>query len=247
MVDLALLNPETTDADLTRTYPDARDLARPDPYAPEDGTPPRRGSYLAFLTLTVAVLAGGVMFAVSDGRPDFDRIQAVIAGALAVVGVGLVFGAWFGRDRKLTTLGAIMSLALALTSVGGDPGVAGKLNRVMWRPAAVTQADQTHKVIIGESIVDLTSTPLAAGQRYQVNAEVMVGVLDVRVPSTARVELDGHALIGDITVDHQVTGGPGARVNQVLEPEGKTHHVPPTIVLRIRSKIGDMEVTRVPA
>ncbi len=242
MVDLARLGADA-DADIDIEIDTAR------PYAPEPAPyqrPPR--SYLGSLTVLAAAVTAAILFAATDGRAEFPRIQIVIAGALAAVAAGHLCGAWFGRDRKLTTLGAIMSLALAMTTVGGDPGVAGRINRAVWRPAAVTSpADQNHKVIIGQSVVDLTDTPLTAGGRFQVNAEVMVGVLDVLVPSTARVEVDGQALIGDITVDGQVTGGPGARVRQVLEPEGPTKGGSPTIVLRIRSKIGDMEVTRVPA
>ena len=118
-----------------------------------------------------------------------------------------------------------------------------------WRPVATTQAEQTHKVIIGQGVVDLTTVPLSPGQRLEVSAEVMLGVLAVKVPSSARVEVDGHAYLGDITVDHQVTSGPGARVRRVLEPvtTGRTPSVPATIALHIRSKVGDMEVTRVPA
>lgn len=121
---------------------------------------------------------------------------------------------------------------------------------MMWRPAVTTQAEQSHKVIIGQGVVDLTTVPLSPGQRLQVSAEVTLGVLAVKVPSTARVEVDGQAFLGDITVDRQVTSGPRARVRRVLEPESSsktTGLTPATIVLRIRSKVGDMEVTRVPA
>jgi predicted membrane protein len=118
---------------------------------------------------------------------------------------------------------------------------------MMWHPAAASQAEQSHKVLVGQGIVDLTTVPLYPGQRLQVSAAVTLGVLAVKVPATARLEVDGHAYIGDITVDRQVTSGPGARVRRVLEPEGQRPGATPTIVLHLRSKVGDMEVTRVPA
>ncbi len=236
MIDLALLVGRPVD-DLP---------APPSTYDPVPAMPRRRRSYLGTVTLLAAVATGAALSRVTGGRPELDRIQIVIAGALLVVATGLVLGAWFGRDRKLITIGAIMSLALALTSVSGDPGVAERIHRAIWRPAAAP-ADQTHKVFIGENLIDLTSMPLHSGQRIEVDAEVTVGVVDVRVPSTVRVEVDGQAFIGDITVDRQVTSGPRARVRRTLEPEGHAGKHPPTIVLRIRSKIGDMEVTRVPA
>ena len=219
------------------------------PYRPADSPylRRRRRSYLTVLTLLTAALVAAVLYDVVDDRPNLTWLQVVIAGALAVVAVGLFLGAWFGRDHKLVLVGAIMSFALASTSIAGNAAVARKTHHMMWRPAATTQAEQSHKVLVGQGVVDLTTVPLSPGQRLQVSAEVMLGVLAVRVPSTARLEVDGHAYIGDITVDRQVTSGPRARVNRVLEPERQTPGGAPTIVLHLRSKVGDMEVTRVPA
>jgi phage shock protein PspC (stress-responsive transcriptional regulator) len=224
-----------------------------DPYAPGGAPPPpaaprppRRPSCLAALTLLTAALVAAALYAAFGHRPNFSGLQIVIAGALVVVAVGLLLGAWFGRVRKLVLVGAIMSFALASTSIAGNSAVARRTHHTIWRPAATAQAEQTHKVFVGQGVVDLTDVPLAPGQRLQVNAEVMLGVLAVKVPSTARVEVDGHAYVGDITVDRQVTSGPGARVHRVLAPEPGTP-APATIALRIRSKVGDMEVMRVPA
>ena len=60
------------------------------------------------------------LYLTGDGRPHFGGPQIVIAGALTVVACGLFLGAWFGRDRKLVLVGAIMSLALAATSIAGN-------------------------------------------------------------------------------------------------------------------------------
>jgi phage shock protein PspC (stress-responsive transcriptional regulator) len=218
------------------------------PYVP--APPRRRSSYLPALTLLLAIIVGGVLYAAVGDRPHFAGIQIIIAGALVVVACGLVLSAWFGRDHKLVLVGAIMSFALASTSVAGNASVARKTHHMMWRPVASTQAEQPHKVIIGQGVVDLTDVPLSPGQRLQVSAEVTLGVLSVKVPATARVEVDGQAFLGDITVDRQMTSGPRARVRRVLQPEstGATAGLPPaTIVLYMRSKVGDMEVTRVPA
>lgn len=235
------------------TDPYAKGPYAPDnapPYAPPGPAPkPRRRSYLTTLTLLLAALVGAALYPAAGGRPHFGGPQIIIAGALAVVACGLFLGAWFGRDRKLVLVGAIMSFALAATSIAGNASVARRTHHMTWRPVVTSQAEQSHKVIVGQGLVDLTTVPLSPGQRLQVSAEVMLGVLAVRVPSSARVEVDGHAYLGDITVDRQVTSGPGARVRRVLEPEttSRMPGPPATIVLHIRSKVGDMEVTRVPA
>jgi phage shock protein PspC (stress-responsive transcriptional regulator) len=209
--------------------------------------PGRPRSYLSLIVLPVAVAVGGLLYAAYGDRPHFHGLQIAVAGALLVVALGLVIAAWYGRDRKLVLVGAIMSLALASTSIAGNASVARQTYHTTWRPAAAAQADrQAHRVIVGQGVVDLTTVRLSPGQRLEVSAEVMLGVLSVKVPSTVRVEVDGQAFLGDITVDRQVTSGPRARVRRVLQPD-RTSAAPATIALRIRSKVGDLEVTRVPA
>jgi phage shock protein PspC (stress-responsive transcriptional regulator) len=243
--------PPPTDAtEPSDTVPDPYAQNATDPYGTNPYAPrvrPHRRSYLATLTLLAAVLVGAVLYLTVDGRTTFNRYQVVIAGALAVIACGLFLGAWFGRDRKLVLVGALMSFALASTSIAGNAAVARKTHHQIWRPAATAQAVQSHKVLVGQGVVDLTTVPLSPGEPLRVNAQVTLGVLAVKVPATARVEIDGHAYLGDITVDRQVTSGPGARVRRVLEPEVQTTGPVSTIVLHIRSKVGDMEVTRVPA
>lgn len=226
------------------------------PYAPAPPAPLRpSSSYVTGLTLLIALVVGGILYAAVGDRPHFAGLQIVIAGALVVIACGLVIGAWFGRTSKLVLVGAIMSFALASSSIAGNASVARKTHHMMWRPAATTQAENSHKVIVGQGVVDLTDVPLSPGQRLRVSAEVTLGVLSVKVPANARVEVDGQAFLGDITIDRQVTSGPRARVRRVLQPEstgpentGGAHGLAPaTIVLRIRSKVGDMEVSRVPA
>ncbi len=243
MIDLARLGHRTAPYTLEPQDTIATATRPPFPAA----TPRRPRSYLSGLTLLAALLAAVVLNAFVGHWPMFARLQVVIGGALSVVAVGTLLAAWFGRDRKLVFVGALMSFALASTSIAGNAAVARSTHHQMWRPAAIAQADQHHRVLIGHGLVDLTSVPLSPGESLHVSAQVILGVLAVKVPSTARIEVDGHAYLGDITIDHRVTSGPGASVHSVLDPEGPPTQSPPTIVLHIRSKVGDMEVTRVPA
>jgi phage shock protein PspC (stress-responsive transcriptional regulator) len=247
MVDLARLGRRADTYADTPHAPSPPVPEHPPAPSPVPPLPPRRSSYLTTITLLAAVLVAAALYPIVGDRPNLAGLQIVIAGALTVVAVGLFLGAWFGRVRRLFFVGAIMSFALASCSIAGNSAVAHRTHHLMWRPAATGQAEQTHKVLVGQGVVDLTGVPLSPGQRLQVSAQVTLGVLAVKVPSTARVEVDGHAYLGDITIDRQVTSGPGARVHRVLDPEGQDPAKTATIVLHIRSKVGDMEVTRVPA
>ncbi|GAA4606704.1 hypothetical protein GCM10023195_24550 [Actinoallomurus liliacearum] len=248
MIDLArLARAEPLETQPLETEPFTTEPPPPSPPRPSPVVPRRRRSYLTVCTLVTAVLVAGVLYAAGDRRPDLGRLQIIIAGALVVVAAGLLIGSWFGRDRKLIIVGAIMSLALASSSIAGDPAVARRTHTMAWRPADVSSAEQSHKVVIGEGTVDLTTVPLAPGQLVSVTATVTLGVLTVRLPATARVELDAQSFLGDITVDRQITSGPRAKVNRVLDPEVRPAGAAPTIALRLRGRVGDMEVTRVPA
>ncbi|MCO5969402.1 PspC domain-containing protein [Actinoallomurus soli] len=243
MIDLARL----ARTEPLGTEPLETDPPPPSPPWPSSAVPRRRRSYLTACTLVTALLVAGVLYAAGDRRPDLGRLQIIIAGALVVVSAGLLIGSWFGRDRKLIFVGAIMSLALASSSIAGDPAVARRTHATTWRLADVSNAEQSHKVLVGEGTVDLTTVPLTPGQRVRVTATVTLGVLMVRLPATARVELDAQSFLGDITVDRQIIGGPRAKVKRVLDPEAPPVGAAPVIALRLRGKVGDMEVTRVPA
>ena len=61
----------------------------------------------------------------------------------------------------------------------------------------------------------------------------------------ARVERCLAMYLGDLRIEYRTTSGPNAKVIRVLEPEGATVKNPPEIDLRIRGKVGDVDVHRV--
>lgn len=242
MVDLARLStPEYTPP--PPPYVSAPTAYEPQPPAYEPRPPKRRrkSSPLVKVTLLVTLVTGGILLDSTDGRAPLDRWQTTLAGMLVVVGVGLLLGSWFGRDRKLMGVGVMLALALVGTSVTER----GRSGEVVWRPATTTQAErQSHKVFAGTGTVDLRSVALTPGSRLHVDADVLFGRLVVTVPASARIELHGKVLLGDITVDRRITSGPRARVDTVLAPETPVTANPATIELTLNTKIGDMEISR---
>lgn len=95
--------------------PAAPPLAAPRRQLPPPSTPPRQPhSPLGWLVVSVAVLSIGVL-----GLTDLAGApvpgSAYMALPLAVVGLGLVTGAWYGRARWLIALGAVLAVALGIT------------------------------------------------------------------------------------------------------------------------------------
>jgi len=196
----------------------------------------------ATITLLAAMAAGGAMIPVAKGYPAPDSWMIVMAPALAVVGLGLVVGGWF-RTRGLATAGTLLTLGLLTTTVVGDMPRNAEYGDIDWRPTDASQTHQTYKIGLGQGDLDLTALALAPGQRLTIHAQVGVGGIAVTVPPAARVMVDARIALGDLRVQHRTTSGPNVRVSQVLEPESLGGD-PPVIELRIRGKIGDVDVHR---
>ncbi|MFC4053916.1 PspC domain-containing protein [Actinomadura syzygii] len=204
----------------------------------ERGTPPATA-----IALLAAMAAGAAMIPVADRYPAPDSWLIVMAPALAVVGFGLVVGGWV-RTRGLATAGTVLTLALLSTSVAGEAPKNAEYGEVEWRPTDVAQTNQVYRVGVGQGELNLTELPMAAGERVSIDARVALGGLRVTVPPTARVLLDARISLGDLRIGQRTTSGPYAKAVQTLEPEVRGTGEPPVIVLRIRGKVGDVDVRR---
>ncbi|MGI5206680.1 PspC domain-containing protein [Spirillospora sp. CA-108201] len=238
MIDLAAYSAAWADA------PAAPAPSGAAPAAPAEHGCGRKTSPVAAITLLAAMAAGAALIPVARSYPAPDSWLIVMAPALAVVGLGLVVGGWF-QNRGLAAAGTVLTLAMLTTSVAGDVPRGAEYGEVDWRPTDTSQIGRVYKVGVGQGDLDLTALPVAAGQRVTINAEVGLGGLEVTVPPTARVMVDARIGLGDVRIDHRTTSGPAARVVRTLEPEGAHAADPPVIVLRIRGKLGDVDVHRV--
>lgn len=194
------------------------------------------------ITLLAAMAAGAALIPVANGYPAPDSWLIVMAPALAVVGLGLVVGGWF-RTRGLATAGTLLTLSMLTTTVAGDMPRNAEYGAVDWRPTDMSQTNQVYKVGVGQGDLDLTALPIAPGQRVTIDAEVLLGGLAVTLPPGARVTVDARITLGDLRVQNRTTSGPNAKLTQVLEPETPGGN-PPLIELRIRGKVGDVDVNR---
>ncbi|MFC9969299.1 PspC domain-containing protein [Spirillospora sp. NPDC127200] len=212
------------------------------PARPPKAGKAERKSPLTPIVVLFALGAGAAVMPMAEEYPVPHSTMIVLSAALAVVGAGMLLGARF-RVHGLAAVGAMLTLGLLTTAVATEVPQGARYGEVQWRPMQVTPARQDYRVVVGSGELDLTAIPVAAGQRLTVNAEVVLGQLVVTVPRGARVELDARTGLGDLTVDGRTVPGPNAKTAQVLEAEsGKG--TPPVIVLRVRSKLGDVEVRR---
>ncbi|GAA2450851.1 hypothetical protein GCM10010191_81090 [Actinomadura vinacea] len=241
MIDLAALSrPADTPAE-----------ASPKEKAPQcrAGGPPaqkvgKRRPALTSITLLAGLAVAAAVWPVAQTYPGPQWAMLVTASALAVVGCGLLMGGWF-RAHGLATMGTVLTCALLTTSVAAEAPRDARYGEVEWRPMDIAGTQQEYKIAAGSGRLDLTALPLKPGQRITVNAQITFGELDITLPRSARVEIDARVTLGDLALAGRTIGGPGARANEVLEPEPPEVRNPPVIALRIRGRLSDVQVTRV--
>ncbi|MEU5883712.1 PspC domain-containing protein [Spirillospora sp. NPDC047279] len=205
---------------------------------------PRESSPLTQITMLAALAAGAAIIPVASGYPAPQNAVIVGSVALAVIGAGLLMGGWF-RARGLATVGTVLTLSLLAGTAATEIPAGARYGEIEWRPTDGTRTEQDYKVGVGSAVLDLTALPIKPGERVTINAEVLLGGLKVKLPPGARVELDARIGLGDLSVDRRTISGPRAQTTEVLLPADAKTPDPPVIALRIRGKVGDIQVDHV--
>jgi phage shock protein PspC (stress-responsive transcriptional regulator) len=107
---------------------------QPQPQPPRPPRPRKEPSVLGAVTVSVALLAAGVMVLLD--RTGAWHLHAVpfLAVLTGIVGLGLVVGAFAGRALWLTALGVVLTLATAVATV--VPHVNGRTGDVTFAPTS---------------------------------------------------------------------------------------------------------------
>lgn len=223
-------------------YPGLGPRPAPVPVPPPPPAPPRPHSRLGLITLSLALVAMGVLAIIalaSGGLPA----QTYIAVALAVVGLGLVIGAWVGRARWLIALGVLLSLSLAI-SVG--VGRVGHVERgsgdITWRPTSVADIANSYDRGAGTITLDLTGVDFT-NQQKTVAMHVNAGNVRVILPSTVDADVQARVGTGDARVFGTHWSGIGDGQRQIVDngPDGPGGG---RLELDIRVDLGALEVSR---
>ncbi|MFH8568832.1 PspC domain-containing protein [Streptomyces sp. NPDC017993] len=174
------------------------------PWPAEPSRPPRRGTpragrSIGGWTFLLAMLAGaGTTLAVSAYDGLTPSLQAGLAAALVVLGLGLVLSAWCGR----TGGGTVFMVVLTAVLLAGATALPDKLTtnwqHRTWSPTAVAAVQQHYELGSGEGILDLGGLPLKEGDRVRTSAEVGAGRLQVTLPRGVPVTLHISLGLGDI-------------------------------------------------
>ena len=212
------------------------------PIPPFPRPEPRPRSVLFAATISCVVIALGILGAVDSagGRVAADAYPAL---ALAMVGAGLVVGAWVGRSRGLIVVGLL--LALATASAVGAERVGGTLSDdrvdVNLRPTTVAALPTSVEYGVGNATYDLLAIDFT-GAAVTSSLSIGAGEIVVIVPRDVDVTAAANIGVGQADLFGQESGGPG--VQRTVTDLGADGPGGGTLDLTLDAGVGHLEVRR---
>ncbi|MGW4736752.1 PspC domain-containing protein [Nocardia xishanensis] len=194
--------------------PLAWDLPEPTPARPVVALPPTRPrSRLTPVVLGLAILAAAGAGALAAAGVEWMTPGRIAAVALAVIGLGLVLGAFLRRGYGLLVVTApLAGFVLLASMIGPIEFDRGAMGDHVWTPATMADLQQDYKISMGSGTLDLRSLNLT--ENRTVNLDVHLGEVRILVPENMTVRTDCTVDMGDNMCPRGVTGPntPGAPV-----------------------------------
>ena len=198
--------------------------------------PPRPRSPLAWYAYGALLLGIGLLALVGQVGHVAVAPGQFFGAALAILGIGLVVGAWWGRARILILL-ALLLMPLAVAASFVTAPLEGGIGDRYYAPVTVAEVRSEYRSLGGRLSLDLTG--LQTGPRIiRISASVAVGQLMVRLPEGASVEIRSRVGAGDSFVLGS-SQDVGTSLDNVFMRHGLDQ---PTFILDLQAGIGEVYV-----
>ncbi|PSR58949.1 hypothetical protein C8258_30215 [Nocardia sp. MDA0666] len=186
--------------------PMAWDLPTPTQERPVAFVPVQRPrSRLTPVVIGLAVLAAAAAGAVAAAGADWMTPARIGAVALAVVGLGLIVGAFLRRGYGLmVVLAPLAGFVILASMVGPVEFDRGAMGDHVWTPATAADLAPEYKITMGSGTLDLRQLPLTENRTVHVN--VQMGDFRVLVPESMRLHATCNASMGDVSCPQGPTG-----------------------------------------
>jgi phage shock protein PspC (stress-responsive transcriptional regulator) len=218
------------------------------PPAPE----PRERSLLTRATLGLALVLVGVLWSLRVADVLTIGWGSILAGALLVIGVGLLIGSVIGRARWLILAGALLVPLVVVAQVAPfayladdwnvDSSSAGEIRSA---PTDLTELRSEYQLGAGSVRLDLTELDLE-GEDVAVRVDIGAGEIRIVVPDDVEVVATARSGIGQVRLfDARDAAGIGAGEQQAtFIPEGESRG---RIELQLQTGLGEVRVESAPS
>lgn len=177
--------------------------------APAPVTPRVQPDSIGTILLGGIVAMFGLLWLLDSVGAIDSPWYAVLPGMLVIIGVALVLGSRTGSHPGLIVLGAIITVALTVTSMVDIP-LGGGIGDRSIHPTSIAAVDENYELFIGQQTIDLRDVDFPVGET-RVRARVGMGELLIRVPPGVEVWADWRVGVGDADVLRTERSGVGLK------------------------------------
>ncbi|MGW7540706.1 PspC domain-containing protein [Streptomyces sp. NPDC054770] len=220
----------------------ARQSAPPKPRGPR-----WIGGWIFLLALVAGVLGTGLTW---DTHPLGTSLQAGLAGALIVFGLGTAVSSFLGRTGAGSLFLALVTAVLLAAASAMPSDISTHWRRASWTPASAAEVSSAYDLGTGVATLDLTHIRVAQGQTVSTSAEVGAGQLKIVVPADVTVRMSIDVGVGDIQLPgddkKDVDVEPGKHKDVTLPPTSGAKNSG-TLDLDLQVGAGQVEVARAAA
>jgi phage shock protein PspC (stress-responsive transcriptional regulator) len=184
---------------------------------PKPPKPPRQRSALGAITLSLVLLALGVVAILDLSGGLRIPTAGYFAAMLGTVGLGLLVGTWFGRARWLIALGMVLVAALTVATGADRANQMGNVGaNITWQPATYSEIRDSYDSSFGTATLDLSNVDFT-GQDRTVAVKVNAGDLEIVLPPNVDVDVQADVNAGDAQVFNSRWGGFNADAQQITD------------------------------
>jgi phage shock protein PspC (stress-responsive transcriptional regulator) len=164
-------------------------------------------------------------------------VEAALAIALCIVGVGFVLGAFIGGSWALVFPAVLIGGALVAASVIDIP-LEGGVGNKNWTPSSTSEVRDDYQLAIGDGVLDLRDIQVPRGDELDVEVQLGIGHLKVYVPEDTTIDIESEVGAGQSDLLGRSDEGMGVDADRTVtgsSAKGSIH-------LDVEVGIGHLEV-----
>lgn len=225
--------------------PFAWDLPEPSP-VPEPASRRPRRLPVTPVTLGAALLAGGAtaLVLLVSGALTLANVPLLLGVGLAVIGFGLVVGAFLRSGRGLIPIALLLSaLTWGVVAAPLDRWQSDGFGDINAVPTTPAELQPSYQRAIGDITLDLRKLDLAGAEPLRTSVSLGAGDVTVLVPANADVTATESAL-GDMSFGDRETSGPNSPLDVTSDLGADGVRSGRELVLDLSTGAGNVEVRR---